>query len=213
MIRQRVRIRFQKEGDLRLIGHRDLVRVFERAVRRARIKVGMSEGYHPKARLSFPLALSVGIASRDEVMELELSESVSAEKIEALLKKEMPQGLEITSVELMPTGSAKAQVDRVVYEIPLPPAQQTAAQSAATELMQMSECWIEKAGRSQSVDLRSTLNSLDVQEGSLQFEQQVIKTAAAGPRDVLEAMGLGSLERDECLYLTRTAVQLVTDNP
>ena len=66
MIRQRARIRFRKEGDLRLIGHRDLVRAVERTLRRAGVQLSMSEGFHPKARLNFPSALSVGITGEDE---------------------------------------------------------------------------------------------------------------------------------------------------
>ena len=54
MVRQRVRIRFRKQGDLRLIGHRDLVRCLERLFRRAGLPLGMSEGFHPKPRMSFP---------------------------------------------------------------------------------------------------------------------------------------------------------------
>ncbi|HBO42708.1 MAG TPA: hypothetical protein DD670_01970 [Planctomycetaceae bacterium] len=60
-VRQRVRIRFSKQGDLRLIGHRDLVRVMERLFRRAELPLGMSQGFHPKPRMSFPTALALGI--------------------------------------------------------------------------------------------------------------------------------------------------------
>ncbi len=79
MIRQRVRIRFRKEDDLRLISHRDLVRTLERLFRRAELPLGMSEGFHPKPRMSFPSALAVGIAGTDEVMELELSQQRTAD--------------------------------------------------------------------------------------------------------------------------------------
>ena len=76
MVRPRVRIRFCKQGDLRLIGHRDLMRCLERLFRRAGLTLGMSEGFHPKPRMTLPLALAVGIEGDDEVMELELSETL-----------------------------------------------------------------------------------------------------------------------------------------
>ena len=60
MIRQRVRIRFPKQDDLRLISHRDLMRAWERLFRRAGVALSMSEGFHPKPRMSFPSALAVG---------------------------------------------------------------------------------------------------------------------------------------------------------
>ena len=74
MVRLRVRIRFSKQGDLRLIGHRDLMRCLERVFRRAGLALGFSQGFHPKPRMTFPLALAVGIEGLDEVMEVELAE-------------------------------------------------------------------------------------------------------------------------------------------
>ena len=81
MVRQRVRIRFRKQGDLRFVGHRDLVRSLERLFRRAGLALGMSQGFHPKPKMSFPSALAVGIEGLDEVMELELAEPQSAEEL------------------------------------------------------------------------------------------------------------------------------------
>jgi hypothetical protein len=79
MVRLRVRVRFSKQGDLRLIGHRDLMRCFERLFRRAGLRLRFSEGFHPKPRMTFPLALAVGIEGTDEVMELELAETGKGE--------------------------------------------------------------------------------------------------------------------------------------
>ena len=62
MVRQRMRIRFTKQGDLRWLSHRDLMRTWERLFRRAGVPLGMTEGFHPKPRMNFPSALAVGIA-------------------------------------------------------------------------------------------------------------------------------------------------------
>ena len=67
MVRQRVRICFSKQDDLRWLSHRDLMRTWERLLRRAEVPLGMSEGFHPKPRMNFPSALAVGIAGLDEV--------------------------------------------------------------------------------------------------------------------------------------------------
>ena len=72
MIRHRIRVRFEKSGTLRYIGHRDLMRLLERLFRRAGVVPAMSEGFHPKPRVSFPLALAVGIEGRAELFELEI---------------------------------------------------------------------------------------------------------------------------------------------
>src|SRR5687768_4212376 len=98
MIRQRVRIRFRKEGDLRWISHRDLARAFERLFRRMGLRLSMSEGFHPKARMTFPSALALGIAAHDEVMELELAEPADAADLAARFTALAPPGLVVFDV-------------------------------------------------------------------------------------------------------------------
>ncbi len=207
-IRQRVRIRFRKEGDLRLIGHRDLVRTVERAIRRAGVQLSMTEGFHPKARLGFPLALSVGIAGQQEVMEIEFSEIVEVESLTNLLTAEFPKGLTIEDLQLVPEGTKKAKVAKVVYEVPIPDEQQETARQAALSLMNQSECMITRAGRTKPIDLRANLVALEIEDGQLRIEQTTSAAAMASPRDVLNQLGLTELEKLGH-HLTRTQVQLV----
>ena len=67
MIQQKVEIRFQKGEAVRFISHHDLMRAMMRAVRRANLPVRLTEGYNPRPRIVFPVALEVGVASLDEV--------------------------------------------------------------------------------------------------------------------------------------------------
>ena len=121
MVRQRVRIRFCKQGDLRFIGHRDLMRCMERVFRRARLPLALSQGYHPKPRMTFPLALAVGVEGIDEVMELGLSEDCTAVELRGRLAPLAPPGLAFGSIEVLPPGTKKAQVRSVCYRVPVPP--------------------------------------------------------------------------------------------
>ena len=77
----RVRIRFCKQADLRLISHRDLVRTIERLFRRAGVAVSLSEGFHPKPRMMFPSALAVGIDGLDEVLEVDLADALEPDEL------------------------------------------------------------------------------------------------------------------------------------
>ena len=74
MVRDKVRIRFRKGGELRLVGHHDLMRCFERMLRRAQLPFHSTEGFNPKPRLIFALSLGLGIVGSEEVVELELDE-------------------------------------------------------------------------------------------------------------------------------------------
>src|SRR3990167_11377873 len=60
-----VRLRFQKKGTLRFISHHDLMRLLERALRRAELPIKMTQGFNPRLRMSFPLALALGIEGHE----------------------------------------------------------------------------------------------------------------------------------------------------
>ena len=68
----RLRVRFSKIGKIRFIGHRDVARVTERAVRKVGLPVAYSEGFSPRMKLSFGLALPTGYESDAEYVELPL---------------------------------------------------------------------------------------------------------------------------------------------
>ena len=72
------------------------MRCFERLFRRAGLALSMSQGFHPKPQMTFPLALAVGIEGRDEVMEIELTESPPAEELLAQLRPQSPAGAAIS---------------------------------------------------------------------------------------------------------------------
>ena len=207
VVLQRVRIRFCKQGDLRLIGHRDLARCFERWFRRAGLKLRMSEGYHPKPRISFPSALAVGIAGIDEVMEMELVEPCLAEELHERLLRHAPPGLSINSVEALPPASPKARVRSFRYAVPLPDACRAGLADRIDHLAASTSWPIQRPKRQMPIDLREWLQELTLREGVLHMRLLSGSQASAGPRDVLAALGLDGLE-EEGVCLTRTAVEL-----
>ena len=81
MVRQRYRLRFAKKGNLCFIGHRDLLRTIERLICRAKAPVAMSQGFHPKPRVSYLSALPLGFSSDDEAMEIILDEALAPEEL------------------------------------------------------------------------------------------------------------------------------------
>jgi len=132
MQRPRYRIRYRKLDDLRLVGHHDLSRLWERLLRRAEVKPAMSEGFHRRPRMNFPSALAVGIGGIDEVMELELSEERDPAELAAALERHAPAGLSIVQIEPMGDGTRFSQPAGAVYEMPLP-ADQVAGVKARIE--------------------------------------------------------------------------------
>ena len=109
MVRDKVRIRFRKGGELRLVSHHDLMRCFERMLRRSGLPFHSSEGFNPKPRLVFALSLGLGIVGCEEVVELELDEKLPLDEIQARLAAQGPAGLEILRVQRI-DAKAGAQV-------------------------------------------------------------------------------------------------------
>jgi radical SAM-linked protein len=207
MVRCRVRFRFCKQGDLRWIGHRDLMRCLERLFRRAALPLGLSEGFHPKPRMTFPLALAVGIEGTDEVMELELAEPMTAEQLIARWTAHAPAGLVVRSAEVLPPGGKKARVQSAGYLAPIPPRLQAGLPERIRGLLGSSSVPIRRRPRGNLVDLRKSLLELSLQEGVLSMRLRTAGESCAGPRDVLSALGLPSLEEDG-VCLTRACVEV-----
>ena len=90
----RVRIRFSKLGKVRFTSHRDTARIWERALRRAELPVAYSEGFSPRPKLSFGLALSTGHESLGEYLDVDLADTVDVSSLPARLTPALPIGID-----------------------------------------------------------------------------------------------------------------------
>ncbi|MBA4016547.1 MAG: hypothetical protein C0483_05110 [Pirellula sp.] len=120
MVRPRVRIRFRKELDLRFLGHHDLLRTWERLLRRAEVRPAHTEGFHQRPRVNYPSALAVGVCGLDEVIEMELEHDLEPVDLASALGAQAPEGLSIVSVERMPAGTRFSQPRAAEYDIRVP---------------------------------------------------------------------------------------------
>ncbi len=117
--RDKVRFRFRKDGALRLLSHHDLMRCFERMLRRAALPVRQSQGFHPKPRLIFALSLPLGVIGCEEVAELELDEILPPEEVRERLVRQAPAGMEILDLRRI-DFKAGAQIRSLTYRMALP---------------------------------------------------------------------------------------------
>jgi len=92
----RVRLRFGKSGKVRWTSHRDLARMWERALRRARVPVVYTGGFSPRPKLSFGLALPTGAESICEYLDVELDQpDVDVDALPGLLTPALPAGIDV----------------------------------------------------------------------------------------------------------------------
>lgn len=205
--RHRARIRFAKQGDLRLIGHRDLMRTMERLFRRAELPLGMSEGFHPRPRMSFPSALSVGAEGWDEVMDLELAIPYDAsEMIERLNDNAVP-GLAFKSVTMLAPEEPKPKVESVWFEFSIPDERREEVANRIQRFMAVESHTVTRPHRQTPVDIRPGVLQLLLAGNQVRMQLAASQEAGVRPRDLIELLGLVDLENDGH-HLTRTTVQL-----
>lgn len=103
----KIRVRFSKTGNMKYIGHLDVMRYFQKAVKRAGIDIAFTGGFSPHPVMSFALPLGVGITSEGEYMDIEVnSTSSSKESVEAL-NRVMTEGFGVSDYVQLPEDSKK----------------------------------------------------------------------------------------------------------
>jgi radical SAM-linked protein len=193
MARSKVRIRFHKGGDLRLVSHHDLMRCFERMLRRAGLPFHSSEGYNPKPRLVFALSLGLGIVGCNEVVDLELDEEIPAEEVRDRLSRQAPPGLEIKSAQSVPLKGG-VHVRGATYRLTVPPERREALPERIAALLAEQECWVERSRpQPRRLDIRPYLRHLRLGDGALEMDLVVTPTGSARPDEVLALLGLADL--------------------
>lgn len=90
---------FSKTGDMALISHLDLMRLFPRALRRADIPVTITKGFSPHLKISIKKALKLGVESESEELEVDLSAPVSPDIFRSKLNENLPEGIRIKNCE------------------------------------------------------------------------------------------------------------------
>ncbi len=113
------RIKFSKVGKIRFIGHLDLLKVFQRAIKRGKIPISYSKGFNPHQLMGFAIPLPLGMASVGEYLDVETSEEIPPEEIMSALNNVMPEGIQILDVRKFTKSdrSCAAVLEAALYEI------------------------------------------------------------------------------------------------
>ncbi|MBT0651489.1 TIGR03960 family B12-binding radical SAM protein [Geomobilimonas luticola] len=169
----RIRIRFSKTGPMRFLSHLEMLTLFTRAVGRSRVPIRYSQGFHPHPKFSFATALSVGVESWAEYLDMELAEPWSADKVKDALNSVLPAGVEILESAEIPLNSTSLSVimDKVRYRVTLPGERDLdlPARVASFLAREHHPYHREKKGKSQDFDLRTELHDLRTTDGKLEM--------------------------------------------
>lgn len=97
----KVRIKFIKHGPVKFIGHLDIMRYFQKAIRRAEIDIKYSEGFSPHQVMSFAAPLGVGLTSNGEYMDIEVNSMTDTKTMMDQLNAVMVEGISVTDCHVL----------------------------------------------------------------------------------------------------------------
>jgi len=202
----RIQVKFIKQGSLRFISHHNLMKLFERAIRRARISVKMSEGYNPRPKIAYPLALPVGIKGIDEKLEMELCEQMEVSELETRLKKQLPENMQITSVEPI-TSKVKSTVKDVTYVV-IPKNGKMPEAGITDELLSKNDVIIQRKGKKRAFNIRPSIERIKTDSQSIDLDLKMTPEGMARPEEVLLHLGLKAGKDYEISEIVRKRVNL-----
>ena len=104
----KIRVRFSKQGQMKFIGHLDMVRYFQKVMRRGEIDVAYSEGFSPHQKMSFAAPLSVGVLSKGEYFDMEVNSTLSTKEAIDRINEQNVEGVKVLSYKLLPDNAKNA---------------------------------------------------------------------------------------------------------
>ena len=104
----KARIKFSKTGNVKFIGHLDVMRYFQKLIRRAKLDVTYSQGFHPHQIMSFTSPLSVGVESVGEYFDIETNSEIDPEYAVKVMNEHTIEGIEVLKYIELPDDAKKS---------------------------------------------------------------------------------------------------------
>ena len=197
---QRLRIRFSRSDEVKYITHLDLMRLWERALRRATVEVAYSEGFTPHAQLSLAAPLAVGVTSGGELIDVFLATRLTPLEFMREVGRQLPAGIELLDVQEVGLRgpSLQSELRAAEYEASLPASLPEEDARAAVErfLAAASLPWEQMREKEvRRYDIRALVQEMWLERPSNGFPVVAMRLRAdsggAGrPEQVIAAMGL-----------------------
>lgn len=213
---QRLRITFTRGEALKYITHLDLMRFWERALRRAEIPVAYSEGFSPHAQISLAAPLPVGTTSDGELMDVYLEQPRPPAAVIRAVGAQLPPAIQVRSVEEVGLALPSLQADVRFAEYDVDVAAAPAAARAAVErfLAADSIAWEhQRESETRSYDIRALVEQITVAERPpdgvrLSMRLRNDNSGSGRADQVVAALGLGAP-----LRIHRTRLLLAGTSP
>jgi radical SAM-linked protein len=214
----KIRIKFRRFGAVKFLGHLDMMRYFQKAVRRAGIDICYSEGFSPHQIMSFAAPLGVGITSDGEYFDIEVNSTMSSEQAIKAFNDTMVEGIEVTGYVRLPDNAktAMAIVAAADYRLTFKngyesPYNVSEWQSAIQELFyDQPEFLIRKKTKKseREVDLKPLVYVLEVSADEDEHPSFFLKLSAGSTDNIKPELVLASLYEKLGIPFEEQAIQI-----
>ncbi|NBI05722.1 TIGR03936 family radical SAM-associated protein [Senegalia massiliensis] len=223
----KLRVKFKKYSLIRYISHLDLMRLFQRAFRRANIPVEYSKGFNPQPKFSFATALALGLTSDGEYMDIELQEEIAPEKFTKDMNDVLPEGVEILEAHYTDDKKSLMSIIKsssyIIELIPLENSSKKSIYETINNFKRKKEIYITKSkkkkGRTieREVDIRKNIYELDIilYESDRIILKTLLKTGSTGnlkPELLIKALIKEGLQVDDVDFNIHR-LDLFTEDP
>lgn len=168
---QKLSFTFQKQGRARFFSHHDMMRLFERALRRAELPVRLTKGFNPRPRMVFPHALGLGIGSRCEEVEVELVQRTVPEEAVTQLSAGLGASVAVTGVTRLPPVRKGRVVERTTYRAWGWSVPEERLNGAVLKLLAVDRVEVTRGapGKEKTVNLREYVADIKQEHGGITF--------------------------------------------
>lgn len=190
----KIRLKFSKHGAVKYIGHLDILRYFQKSMRRAGVDIAYSAGYSPHQIMSFAQPLGVGMESEGEYLDIELNSCKSAAYLVKQLNAVMVPGITIEGAVRLPDGikNAMASVAAASYKVNLKSSDSFPKEvlEKATDFFNQSNIMITKETKKNTleVDLKPHIYKAEFKDGYFYCFVDASSGGNIKPTQILEAL-------------------------
>ncbi len=204
---KRVRMKYSRRGRIRFLSHLDFMTLFHRSAVRAGLPVAFSQGFNPHPKIAFGPALSVGMESEAEYLDVETDPFVDPAAAKENLNNVLPEGIRVLEARTVPrkTPSLSGAIGRYCYDVEVPPDLAADLEARVRAFLAAPEVMVEKDGRRK--DIRPAIEAIEPKGPEL-LAVTIHDAGAVKPRvqDVVEKLfGIGR-DRAVLFGIRRTAV-------
>jgi radical SAM family uncharacterized protein/radical SAM-linked protein len=203
----RIRVKYTKIGRIRFLSHLDFMTLVHRTVVRAGVPVAYTQGFNPHPRIAFGPALSVGMESEAEYLDMETDPFVNLLKVTKDLNSSLPEGVRVLGTRIIPkqAPSLSGSIGRYVYEVGIPEGSIDDIEIKIQEFLGRESIMVERGEKAQ--DIRPGIVSLELKSGAV-LEVALQDTESVRPRivDVIEQLFDVGSERSCFFRVKRTAM-------